>query len=876
MKAYTLKLPVIATLLTLSNGALAAHDTHSINDSWTFNLTGDTAKTAVHLPHSWNSDAYYTHDYNRTTGVYTRKLNIPADMKGKTIYLKFDGAANKSTILIDGTKAGSHVGGYSPHVIDITPYVTPGSTHDLTVEVNNADSDIPPYSADFTFMGGLYRDAWLIARDNIHLDFNHGPACGFKVTALPDGKGDWEVIVDGDLLNNSSINTKTEVTFTLYGPDGNQVATTKKGVKADAGKVTPFKLTLSKLHDVDLWSPDSPTLYRADITVSAGNKIIDRQWCNTAFRTFSFDYEGRFILNGKPLKLRGMCRHQDQAPMGIGLTDEQHRRDMRLLKDMGANFIRISHYPQDDAILEMCDRLGLIAWEEIPVIDYVPINDRFADNAELMTREMIRRHYNHPSVVMWGYMNEIFLRIPSNGRASAKTQAEDRGKTVARTEQLAERLNNAVKEEDPTRLTTMAFHASDEYNSTQLGELTDVKGWNLYNGWYGGQMGDFEKYLSAQHSNHPHHKLIVSEYGAGSDRRIHSLNPEPFDFSIEYQQKFLEHYLSVIEDSAYVAGGSHWNFIDFSSANREESMPHINNKGLVTNDRTPKDVYYYYKAKWDGLDSVAHIAVSDWPVYTELVDESGTVNLPVKVYTNIDAVELCLNGKSLGIQQPDNCTTIFDIPCKPGRNILSLYSAANATTPLDSREITLNAINVVNGKIALSQDDELAINVGSNCYVITPSSNLTWLPDSPYTDNAIYGYTGGKLTSTQSGISLCETQALLQHNNTGLETYTLNVIPGDYEIELSWAELSKPSALSAYMLGHQAASGDQLPTSMSVDINGTTVETSITPGLEAGDKTRLTRRYRVSAAADGIITISFSPLGDGATTSLSALKLRRL
>lgn len=211
---------------------------------------------------------------------------------------------------------------------------------------------------------------------------------------------------------------------------------------------------------------------------------------------------------------------------------------------------------------------------------------------------MITQHFNHPSIVMWGYMNEILLKVPGDDTSEGRA-------TVERTKSLIGRLESICRELDPTRLTTMAFHGSDRYRTSGISNFPDINGWNLYQGWYGGDLQGFEKFLSYEKKQNPGKPIIVSEYGAGSDRRLHTLNPEPFDFSVEYQHKYLEHYLPVIEDSAFIAGASHWNLIDFSSAQREESMPRINNKGLLYNDRTPKDVYHYFKAAWrDDIDYV--------------------------------------------------------------------------------------------------------------------------------------------------------------------------------------------------------------------------------------------------------------------------------
>ena len=462
----------------------------------------------------------------------------------------------------------------------------------MTVCVTNADKDIPPYSADFTFMGGLYRDAWIMGLHPLHLDITSGPAEGFKAIPKLLDDGSCTLSVVGRVVNQADSKYSPTIEVTLSDEQGQIIAEHRRKVSVAQDATQDFTVDFGRMKDLNPWSPSSPSLYRLTTRIlDHHNNILDSGETLVGFRNFGFDSEGRFLLNGQPLKLRGMCRHQDQYPMGIALSDEQHRRDLQLIKDMGANFIRISHYPQDDALLEMCDRLGLIAWEEIPIIDYLPDSEHFNSNSETMLREMIRSHYNHPSVVMWGYMNEILLRTPAN----------ERDATRERTLNLARHLEKVLAEEDSTRLSTMAFHGSDVYNEVGLGEITDVKGWNLYQGWYGGQLPEFESYLSRQHREHPSHRLIVSEYGAGSDLRLHTFRPEPFDFSMEYQQQYLEHYLPVIEDSAYVAGASHWNFIDFSSANRAESMPHINNKGLVTNSRRKKDVYHYYRAAWHSL-----------------------------------------------------------------------------------------------------------------------------------------------------------------------------------------------------------------------------------------------------------------------------------
>ncbi len=832
-------------------------------DGWSFHMPDVVCSTPVHLPHTWNSDAYSTKAYYRGIGKYARGLRVPESFQGKKIYLKFDGIACAGEISLDGCKIGETIGGYSSHTFEITPFVDFGKNYMLSVDVDNSRKDIPPYSADFTFMGGIYRDVWLIALSDVHLDIVEGPEEGFSVSTVVSDNGKWNVDVSGTVINEASVKADVEIKMTVSDASGCMVASASRKMSLGGHDSKSFSIQTDELENVMLWSPEIPNLYKVSVDIVKDKKKQDSGLCSTAFRTFGFDEQGRFLLNGKPYKLRGMCRHQDRKPLGIALLDEQHRQDMKLAKEMGANFVRISHYPQDDAVLEMCDRLGLIAWEEIPVIDYVPETPGFDDNCESMLRDMIRRHRNHPSIAMWGYMNEILLRVPGNGRKE----------TIDRTRQLAHRLESVVKEEDPDRMTSMAFHGSDTYHDAGLSAITDVKGWNLYQGWYGGKLEEFEKFLSRQHREHPDHRLIVSEYGAGSDVRIHSFSPEPFDFSIEYQQKYLEHYLPVIEDSAFVAGASHWNLIDFSSANREESMPHINNKGILTNDRKKKDVFYYYSAMWHQreCDTIVHIAVDDWRERTDLVSADGKVSHPVKIYTNLPAIALSVNGVALEVEDVENQTAVFDAILSDGNNILIAYDPLSGKV-FDVAEIDLVGIPLFDGKLGLS-DRELCVNVGSSCWFRSDDTGLSWLPDREYSEGSGFGYVGGKRESTTSDILLTPDDPLFQSCRKGLSEYRFDVPPGDYEVELLFAELASPSEKSAYLLGVDMGEGESEWTNMDIIINDEVVETGFSPGLGSEGKAMVRRRY-VTSSLDSSLRICFDR--NRGTTHLSAVKIRKL
>lgn len=525
--------------------------------------------------------------------------------------------------------------------------------------MDNARQDIAPISGDFTFFGGIYRDVWLTAVPNQHFNLTNHGSDGLFISTPQVSEEQATLSIRGEVKNDAPEKATLELTHTIYRPDGTLLQTLKKNIQLKAGETYAFSNETTPVLKPELWTPETPRLYRVETTLRnrKTKTLLDQSNHYTAFRWFRFDGDEGFFLNGKPYKLRGICRHQDQKPIGPALTDEMHRRDFLLMKEMGANFIRISHYPQDDALLEMCDKLGMLAWEEIPIIDIVPDTPGYGDNCERNLREMIRQHYNHPSIITWGYMNEILLVT----QRKYKTEAELKP-VLERTLALANRLERVLKEEDSTRISTMAFHGSNSYNETGLSKITDIVGWNLYQGWYGGDLTGFEKFLAQQHQNHPTHPMIVSEYGAGSDKRLHSLHPRAFDFSIEYQQKYLEHYLPVLEDTPYICGGTHWNFIDFSSALRDESMPRINNKGLVYADRTPKDVYHYYQAAWRKDIPVLHIASRDWTDRAGVQQGNAPVYLPVKIYTNLSEVELFIDGISLGKQKTENYTGTFEVP----------------------------------------------------------------------------------------------------------------------------------------------------------------------------------------------------------------------
>lgn len=875
---YHVHAAILLCMLLLSTRVSAQRESHTLNDGWRFRQ-GDIAAAAdpafddsewlpVHLPHTWNTDAYSEKNYYRGAGWYRRSMRLPQSWRNRRIVLKVDAASKAATLFVNGHEVGSHAGGYTAFAYDITSYVDFDADNTLALMVDNSREDIPPVSGDFTFFGGIYRDVWLTALPACHFGSDDNSTDGIMVSTPCVCAEKGRIAVRGRVGNSASEKKSLVVLCAIYDPDGECLQTLRRRIALPAGGTADFDFESDVISSPQLWTPETPCLYRVDTElkeVSSG-EIIDRASHVAGFRWFGFDGRQGFFLNGRPYKLHGICRHQDQKPVGVAMSDEMHRRDFRLMKDMGANFIRISHYPQDDALLELCDREGMLVWEEIPVIDIVPDTPGYGDNCEVSLREMIRQHYNHPSIIMWGYMNEIMLVTQRIYGSSSEF-----GAVAGRTLELARRLEHVVKTEDPARASVMAFHGSDIYNETGLGDVVDVVGWNLYSGWYGGDLTEFERFLERQQNAYPDHPVIVSEYGAGSDRRLHSENPRPFDFSIEYQQRFLEHYLPVIERLPYVCGGAHWNFIDFSSALRDESMPRVNNKGLVDTERRPKDVYFYYQAAWRQDIPVLHIASGDRVWRSGVRRGSEQVVQPVKVYANLPEVELFVDGVSLGTKRVENFHAVFEVPLRDGSRYISARGLFHGQEIHDGLRVNFTSL-----PSSLRDEElgsrELAVNVGSDCFYTSDRSQLTWLPDRAY-ESGGWGYIGGEPKSTQTEIELTDDGPLFQTMREGVEGYRFDLTPGAYEVELLFTDIYRPTESVAYMLGKGGEESSSAGNSFSIGINGEIVEPDFSPSRDNGCFRAIRRRYPVFVDGDSI-EIRFESLHG--KRFLSGIKLRRL
>ena len=654
-----------AVALLLCSGlvlpALAQRTQVSVNDGWRF--WNDDAPGAdapafddanwerVDLPHTWNAEDAFDDvpGYRRGIGWYRRTLHLGAETgsPGRRRFLHVEGANQVAEVWVNGRPVGGHVGGYTAFTLDVTDAVRPGD-NTVAVRVDNRhDADIPPLDADFTFYGGLYRDVWFVETDAVHLSTAWG-ASGVRLDTPALADGDTRVRARAGVVNDGLEAVQATVTHTLRDPAGGVVAVWQQTAAVGAGETVEVEAWSEAISDPALYTPETPAVYRVETRVTAG-RHQDAVTSPLGFRWVAADGDG-FMLNGVRRQLHGTNRHQDWAGLGNALSDDQHRRDVQIVEETGFDFLRLAHYPQDEAVLAEADRLGLLVWEEIPVVNTITQSEAFAANAERRLREMVRQHYNHPSVVMWGYMNEILLRIPED----APPDYVDDVRT------LAERLDAVAQAEDATRLTAMAVSFNEA--AYRIADAADVFAFNLYFGWYHDTFADLGVFLDSLHTAHPDAPLMLSEYGAGSDERIHSDRPVRFDFSTEHADDFHRASLRTVLDRPWMVGSAVWNQFDFGSAGRQDTKDGINQKGLFFFDRTPKDVAHLYRAMLRD-DLVIHVE-HDHP------HRSGPRRQRVRVFSNADEVGLTVSTKIMGPAVPEDGLVVFEVDLVPGENPL--------------------------------------------------------------------------------------------------------------------------------------------------------------------------------------------------------------
>ncbi len=593
----------------------------------------------VDLPHTWN--AVDGHDgngaYDRGSYWYAREFQTPKQpLAGGRVFVEILAAGQQATVYVNGEKVIYHEGGYSIFRADITDLCRQDQDNLLVINCSNEYKDsVYPQSADFTFYGGLYRGVNLISVPDTHFDLEYYGGPGLTVTPKPCKECGGAVFELETFVKNPDENFT--VLYSVKDADGKEVASGTR--PSDDTKITLF------VPDAKLWQIDDPYLYTVTAILQRRNEGYDEVSAKAGVRSFSCDPNKGFIINDVETPLRGVSRHQDQLYKGNALSREDHYLDARLIKELGANTIRLAHYQHSQDFYDACDELGFIVWAEIPFISVFNKDPEAHLNCISQMKELIIQNYNHPSICFWGVSNEILI-----GGIS---------------EQLVENhkeLNDLCHQLDPTRLTTIA-HVSMTPVESPMHHITDVISYNHYFGWYGGKMEDNGPWMDRFHEKHPDLCVGMSEYGCEGVITNHGPNPQCKDYSEEYQALYHEHLAKVFDERPWIWSSHVWNMFDFGCAARNEGgVAGRNNKGLMTMDRkTKKDSYFIYQAYWTTKPMV-HICGRR---YAQRAGETTEV----RVYSNQPAVSLYLNGKLLEEKSADK-VFVFTVALAEGQNIL--------------------------------------------------------------------------------------------------------------------------------------------------------------------------------------------------------------
>lgn len=675
------KLPIVLAAWLAAFGADAQRHDQLLNDNWQFRFGHQVERSTVarvDLPHTWNAqDALSGRtDYKRGLGHYERRLFVPADWKGQRLYLRFEGANSIADLFVNGRHAGQHRGGYGAFVFEITDFVNYGKANTLRVSVNNAETlELMPLVGDFNFYGGLYRDVHLVRT---------GPTC---ISLLDHGSSGIRLVQDSvskdyaairalvALSNGSDTATQAEVLLRLL--DGDREVAAQRltlTLPPDSSVEGSLPVSLRRPH---LWDGRrDPFRYRAEVSLWRNGHEVDRVEQPLGLRYYHIDPERGFFLNGRHLPLRGVCRHQDRSEVGNALRREHHDEDAAIMAEMGANAVRLAHYPQAEYFYDLMDRYGFIVWAEIPFVGPGGYSDEgfvnlpaFRQNGREQLVELIRQHYNHPSIVVWGLFNELSMR------------GDDPVPYI-------KELNDLAHREDPTRLTVAASNTDGALNF-----VTDAMAWNRYDGWYGGTPAGLGQWLDHMHTTHPDLRIAISEYGAGASL-YHQQDTlvKTVATSFWHPENWQTHYHMAnwreISARPFVWGSFIWNLFDFGAAHRHEGdRVGINDKGLVSFDRrTRKDAFYFYKANWNKEVPLLYLAERRCTRRTRPVQT-------FMAFTNQPEAELFVNGTSCGHAKTDSLGTVRwnGVRLRPGQNEIRVVSGRGTHQLTDGYTCCLEA-----------------------------------------------------------------------------------------------------------------------------------------------------------------------------------------
>jgi beta-galactosidase len=615
------------------------------------------------LPHCFNETDAVDPDVNyyQGPGWYRTRLELKNPYQGGRTLLHFEGAGQKTQAFIYTTLVGSHTGGYDEFSFDITDAVNNftanklfksqfNEKYPLSIRCDNSrDLEmIPSNLSDFNLYGGLYR----------YLNLEYVPSFYIErvfTRAVPDVEGkSGSVTISAIIISKSDIKSGI-ADIKIFSPDNKIVSSSSIPVEMFSGEK---ELLSFKIKNPFLWSTSMPKLYRCEVILksTAGEQRITETF---GFRNFEFVKNGPFKLNGQRLLLQGTHRHEDHAGVAQAMTEEMIRKEMIMMKDMGVNFIRLGHYQQSSIVLDLCDSLGILVWEEIPWCRGGIGGDVYKEQARRMLTNMIIQHSNHPSIIIWGLGNE--------NDWPGDFQEFDQGKIRA----FMKEQNDLAHKLDPTRKTAIRRCAFCK-------DLVDVYSPSIWAGWYSGRYGQYKSVSEKEMQSVDY--FFHAEWGGDSHARRHSEDPDRIlskvstsngvaekagdaslyggstrvskdgDWSETYICNLIDWHLKEQETMPWLTGSAYWPFKDFSTPIRPENpVPYVNQKGVVERDFTRKESFYVFQSYWTTIPMV-HIYGHTWPVRWGDEGESKMI----KVYSNCTEAELFLNGISYGTKKRDS------------------------------------------------------------------------------------------------------------------------------------------------------------------------------------------------------------------------------
>ncbi|WP_299245930.1 glycoside hydrolase family 2 TIM barrel-domain containing protein [uncultured Aquimarina sp.] len=782
--SYNLIRIVVFVFLSAYCSAQEYRSKENINNDWEYlelNLESidlvhkQTDWVSINLPHTWNN--FDTVDlqpgYRRSASWYRKYIQIDAIDKELVYQLYFEGANITTQVYVNGELSGEHIGGYIGFFFDISDQLKIGK-NEILVRVDNSYNReiIPSQKSDFFIYGGITRDVWLIKKHTSSI-------ANLKITTPDVSKEKASLKLDLE-IEGITAKENYDLVANLFEPSGKKIQTVSK--KVDNSQLTiDFKNTNKPL----LWDINAPNLYKIEVLLLKSGKQVDKLIDRFGFRWFEFKKNGPFYLNGRRVLLRGTHRHEEHAGYGAAMPNTLHRKDIKAIKEMGANFIRLAHYPQDPEVYKMCDELGILVWDELPWCRGGIGNEKWKTNTKNMLSEIINQNYNHPSVIIWSLGNEIYW-LPD---------FED-GDNEEKLNNFLIELNTLSHTLDPTRMTAIRKYYAGS-------DIVDVFSPSIWSGWYSGSYTTYEKALKKYIKEYPH--FLHAEYGGSSHYGRHTENPidgqgavdsdgwteaitqtsvtniaKIGDWSENYIVDLFDWHLKIAETNESFVGNVQWAFKDFGTPLRPENdIPYMNQKGIMDREGNPKDAYYVFKSYW-AKDPFVYIESHTWTERQGPNDTSRTVS----IYSNCDNVELYFEGKTLGKKKKDISVfpasgLTWDVLFKEGANKLKAVGFKDGKKVTDSLNINYRyKKNDVANSLALSYKKL----ENGNYLVIATARDKTGLRCLDYEERIYFQCLSGGKTKKDLGTPMGSESIKMSNGQASIE-----VIPdkGSTAIEMT-------------------------------------------------------------------------------------------